>query len=385
MPSAVGRKSRTALIRLRWLGEVESRPFPRGKPSSSPRRRAWYSLMLGVVFFGVLQLLVAWPLDGLTPGWRDPEYALRVRMCRQRQAEYPGRPLIAVLGNSRTAMGVCPAAWEACLASQAADSAPMLFNFGLVGAGPMLQELTARRLLQDGVHPQVVLWEYWPPFLYQDEQWNEHQRVNIDRLSPRDLPWVDACYPPEKASPVRQRIWWQHLLPCWGARERILMQLVPDWLSPTRRIDWTWKHLDGWGWYPGLDAQILGAAGRERMTQQCQVIYQPLLARYCCAAETEASLRRGIRLLQNAGCIVLLLYLPESERFRRWYPPETEAQIQQQCRQLQAELGAEWLDTRLWMAETDFVDGFHLSRQGAAAFTQRLGQFVTERLQTPHR
>jgi len=385
MPSVVSTENGTALVRLRWLGEVESRPFPRGKPSSSSRRRAWYSLILGVVSFGVFQLLVAWPLDELAPGWRDPEYAQRVRKCRQRQAEYVHRPLIAVLGNSRTAMGICPAAWEACLAPQEVDSVPMLFNFGIVGAGPMLQELTARRLLHDGLHPQVVLWEYWPPFLHQDEQWNEYQRINVDRLSPRDLPWVDVCYPSEKTRQVRQAIWWQHLLPCWGTRERILMQLVPDWLSPARRIDWTWKHLDGWGWYPGLDAQILGDNGRETMTQQCQAIYQPLLARYCCSAEAEASLRRGVQLLQNAGCKVLLLYLPESERFRRWYPPEVEATIQEHRQRLQAELGAEWLDARSWMAETDFVDGFHLSRQGAAAFTQRLGQCLTGRLLTPQR
>ena len=381
MPSAVSTKSRPALIRLRWLGLVESRPYPKGKQSTFSRQRAWGSLLFGAVLLGVFQLLLSWSLDGHAPGCRDPEYALRVRLCRQRQAEYPGRPLIAVLGNSRTAMGISPAAWEACCDPQGMNTAPMLFNFGLVGAGPMLQELVARRLIQDGIHPKVVLWEYWPPFLYQDEQWNEYQRVNLDRLSPRDLPWVDACYPPEKATPIRQAIWWQHLLPCWGTRERLLLQLVPEWLPPSRRIDWTWKHLDAWGWYPGLDAQMLGDAGREKMTQQCQGIYQPLLARYYCAAEAEKSLRRGVQLFQNAGCKVLLLYLPESERFRQWYPPEAEAQIRQHRRQLQRELGAEWLDTRSWMAETDFVDGFHLSRQGAVAFTQRLGHLLTERFQ----
>jgi hypothetical protein len=282
-------------------------------------------------------------------------------------------------------MGICPSAWEASWHSRQTEGIPLLFNFGLVGAGPMLQELTARRLIQDGIQPQLVLWEYWPPFLHQDEHWNEHQRINKDRLSPRDLPWVHASYPPEKARQMRRNIWWQHLLPCWGTRERILLQLVPEWLPPERRIDWTWKHLDRWGWYPGMDAQVLGKAGREKMTQQCQEIYQPLLARYSCATETEAALYRGIQLLQSAGIRVVLIYLPESRRFQQWYPPHAEAQILRHRQQLQRELGVEWLDTRSWMDETDFVDGFHLSRQGAAAFTQSLGHFLTQKLVAPGR
>jgi hypothetical protein len=37
------------------------------------------------------------------------------------------------------------------------------------------------------------------------------------------------------------------------------------------------------------------------------------------------------------------------------------------------------------MEETDFIDGFHLSRQGAAAFTQRLGQLLTCKFPTSGR
>ena len=385
MPYAVSTERKLPLICLRWLGTVRSTPEGERERFVFKRYRSQRSLLLAAVFFAVFQFLLAYVLDGLSPGRRDPEYALRLHMCRQRQAEYPHRPLIVVLGNSRSAMGICPSAWEASIPSQRTEGIPMLFNFGLVGAGPMLQELAARRLIQDGIRPALVLWEYWPPFLHHDERWNEHQRINKDRLSPRDLPWVTACYPPEEARLLHQNIWWQHLLPCWSSRERILLQLVPEWIPPERRIDWTWKYLDGWGWYPGLDAHVLGMAGREKMTQQCQEIYQPLLARYRSAKEAEAALYRGVQLLQKAGIIVVLIYLPESKRFQDWYSPHAEGMILRHRQQLQRDLDVEWLDTRSWMEETDFIDGFHLSRQGAAAFTQRLGQLLTCKFPTSGR
>ena len=43
---------------------------------------------------------------------RDPEYGRRANRLRARVAEHPGRPLVLVVGSSRTAMGVCPSAWE---------------------------------------------------------------------------------------------------------------------------------------------------------------------------------------------------------------------------------------------------------------------------------
>ncbi|MCS7021818.1 MAG: hypothetical protein NZU63_08335 [Gemmataceae bacterium] len=363
-------------IRLRWLGAIETASVSSVAARRRSRRRAAaMSLLAGLCSFVILQAPLAWYLDGKSPGRRDPEYARRVILCRARLAEHPHRPLVAVLGNSRTAMAVCPAVWETDLL-QTNDQAPLLFNFGLVGAGPLLQQLTAQRLLNDGIQPAMVLWEYWPPFLHYDEQWNDWQRLNQDRLSPRDLPWLEAHCPPEAKDALRHRIWTQHLLPCWGSRHRLLLQLVPEWLPRSRRIDWTWSSIDPWGWHPPLDSQVLGSAGRLRLTEHCQAIYQPLLARYSPAEAAEICLQRGIRLLQAAGVKVVLLYLPESPRFRSWYPEPVQQYIEQQRQRLTQQLGVPWLDARSWMVEEDFVDGFHLSRQGAVGFTRRLARLL---------
>lgn len=376
LAQAAGRRSS---IRLQWRGTVVA------TVEHGTRQRRWCAsksrqvLLTAAAAFAIVQAALAWRVDG-PGGWRDPEYTHRLQQCRARLAQWPHRPLVILLGNSRTAMGICPAAWEAeWQRPEALASAPLLFNFGVVGAGPRLQELIARRLLQDGLRPALLLWEYWPPFCHEDEQWDEYQRIEPDRLAPRDLSWVDACYPADKAAQLRWRIWQQHLLPAWGTRQRLLLHLAPDWLPRQQRIDWTWKHLDEWGWYPGLDASVLGEPGRHRLTEQCREIYEPLLARYRASAEAEAALRRGLELLRQAGVPTALLYLPEAPSFRRWYPPHIEARLRQQQQQWQRELNISWLDAREWMTEADFVDGFHLSRQAAAVFTPRLGRVVLAR------
>ena len=39
---------------------------------------------------------------------------------------------------------------------------PVVFNYGILGAGPVLELLTLRRLLADGVHPDCIIVEAWP-------------------------------------------------------------------------------------------------------------------------------------------------------------------------------------------------------------------------------
>ena len=39
----------------------------------------------------------------------------------------------------------------------------MLFNFGMVGAGPLVELVVLRRLLAEGVRPDLLLVEVLPP------------------------------------------------------------------------------------------------------------------------------------------------------------------------------------------------------------------------------
>src|SRR5262249_28469322 len=74
---------------------------------------------------------------------------------RARLAESPGRPLVLMVGSSRTLLGL-----------RAADlskpGGPLVFNFGLTGGGPVREKLVLDRLLAGGVRPDLVLVQAFP-------------------------------------------------------------------------------------------------------------------------------------------------------------------------------------------------------------------------------
>ena len=71
----------------------------------------------------------------------------------------------------------------------------MLFNMSLLGGGPIMELMVARRAFADGLRPSVVLFEYWPPYFYSEGNWTESKRIVIDRLSPLDRPIVREFFP----------------------------------------------------------------------------------------------------------------------------------------------------------------------------------------------
>ena len=60
-------------------------------------------------------------------------------------------------------------------------------------------------------------------------------------------------------------------------------------------------------------------------------------------------------------------------RSRGWVPPAVEETSRRHLAGLCRELDVPLIDGRLWLADGYLVDGFHLSRVGAAAFTRKFG------------
>src|SRR5437899_2476061 len=83
--------------------------------------------------------------DTCLPELRDPEYGHKLSRLRERLAEEPGHELIVILGSSRAGYGFRP---EALRDRRTPDCvAPIVFNFGLTGAGPILEFVCLQRLL----------------------------------------------------------------------------------------------------------------------------------------------------------------------------------------------------------------------------------------------
>jgi hypothetical protein len=334
------------------------------------RLRAQAAMASFVVVALALNVAAVLVLDDLRPGIRDPEYGRRIHHYREQVAENPGRPMVLLLGSSRAAMGVCPSAWEDVRPA----GSPMIFNLSVLGGGPIMELLVARRAFADGVRPSVVLIEYWPPYFYSEGNWAEPRRIVAERLSPIDRPIVRDYFPNPAGIEARMRGFRRN--PIWEARERLLVQLFPKWVRNDRRMDWMWDGVDEWGWKPGFDYPPGNSPERDRMLAACGAIYRPLFADYRISASADRALREAVATARDSGAAVGLLYLPESSEFRSWYTPEAERLARKHLAEVSRDLALPVINAREWMDDGLLVDGFHLSRLGAREFTRRLGTAI---------
>src|SRR5438128_2658811 len=138
------------------------RPGRAGHAVLRSRRSARAVVVWSAVAFFGLTLGMGLATDSVWPQLRDPEYGRRLDRLHDRLAEYPNRPLVLVVGSSRTSMGLRPAAWEAVRPNGTRPD-PLLFNMSLVGSGPVMELMCLRRIYADGVRPEAVVIEVWPP------------------------------------------------------------------------------------------------------------------------------------------------------------------------------------------------------------------------------
>lgn len=361
---------RTRTVRLKLVGLFHGAPAVRSASRRPTPRRVLLWFVAVAVGLHVAALVA---LDAPASSLRDPEYGWRARRLRARMAEHPTRPLVLVVGSSRTCMGVKPAAWEAV--RPGAPSDPLLFNFGAVGAGPVQQLIAVRRLYADGFRPDVVLLEYWTPLLRQDGEFAEQYRVGA-RLRFDDLSVVSDYFPePDRAE---RTIRATRLNPIFANRDRWVALTFPGHLGANRHADLAWRDLDRWGWLPGLDVRPDDTETRELFLRHYREGYRKQFDGHEIHPDSDRALREAVALVRAHGARVGLLHLPEASEFKAWYPPEVEKAGREHLSALACELRVPVIDARDWMADNLLADGHHLSRVGAGAFTACLGS-VTAR------
>ncbi len=337
----------------------------RRRSGSPAAKLAW-----GAGIFLASQVALAVALSTCWPALRDPEYGRKLANLRRLVAAHPGRPLVLVLGSSRVAMGFRPDV----LAEDARG--PLVYNFSLVGSGPIMQLLCLDRLLDDGIRPDRVFIEYWPAFYNQDPVHAEECRVDVNRLGRRDLAVLGRYHSDPRAL---HRQWWEaQAVPALSHRFVLLNQWAPAWLPWTIRKDHEYNGLDGLGWlpwpFPPNPAQYpecVRAAWR-----QCA----PRLGPGCLAPLSDRALRDLLALCRRQGIAAALVIMPEGSVFQSWYPPGLRAAVEDYLRRLGRECRVPVIDARAWAPDADFVDGFHLLPGGADHFTRRFGREVLQPL-----
>jgi len=333
-------------------------------------RKARTSFLWCLALFALAHVGLVVATQGRWQELRDPEFGYKLLgLRRQREAE-PDRPLVVLLGSSRTGQGLRPGAL-APLRTRDGRTA-FVYNFSQVGSGPLAELLTLRRLLDVGTRPDFIAAEILPALLGRKFDAYGNPKSGVSRLT-----WSDICllerYVPEPGALLRE--WLECQVASWHAHRFTLMnQYAADFLPWRLRMD-PWRAIDAWGWSDlGLDTEK--PVHDPRALELAYRTYHEELQRFHIAPRQDRALRDFLDLCRQQDIPVVLYLMPEGRIFQSWYPPAVRACIHRYLTGISKEYGVPIVDPRNWMADDLFLDSHHLDRRGATRYTRRFGTDV---------
>jgi hypothetical protein len=325
------------------------------------RRRSWPPLLWAGVSFLALQVALGAAVEAHFEAVRDAEYADKEAALLARRAENPGRPLVLVLGSSRTLLGL--------RAGDVADDAPLVFNFGLQGAGPLRQWVVYQRLRAAGVRPDFVFIEVLPPLfnrtdgLFQEEWWLQGERLTLDEVR-RVSAW--------HSNPSRMLREWlrSRLAPALWHPQDFCRELGLGRLSLRETSSGPEGRCDDHGWLLTPTDQI-EADDIQTCTENARRQYANTLRDFRLAEPPARALEELLACCRRDGVPATLFLMPEGTAFRSWCPPGMVAGYEAWLGDLCRRRGVPLVDARRWVEDDGFWDGHHLLPDGAARFTRR--------------
>ncbi len=337
----------------------------------SPAATGRSALVSGAAASLALYLGLTVGLDRWLPEIRNPIHAAKTRVLDRRLAAAVDRPPVVVMfGSSRARDALDGRRAEDVLAGPCGRR-PVVFNFGISGAGPVAELLTLRRLLHDGLRPDVVLVEVLPAALAEaTNYWNRD--LTPELLASHELAWVT----PYAAAPGAMRSRWLGgtLVSGYTNRRELVACYAPLFVP---------------GRMPclGLDAAMdeCGSLRRDpgeqispEVCQQCLRIareqYRDVLRGFRLGGSAPRALRDFLELCRREDITRRLVIMPEGAEFRAMYPPEVWRQIEDFLAQLSRDCDAPLIDARLWLADEQFLDSHHPLPCGAVIFSERLAR-----------
>jgi hypothetical protein len=349
---------------------LEHKPQRRKSLTRRSRKAVLYGL--GVFFLG--QLLFALALETFWRSLRDPEYDRKLASLRsQLRRAGPDRPLVLLLGSSRVGFNVRPDQLPVWPVN--AGPAPLVFNFGMCSADPVLLRIVFGRLLADGIRPQWALIEV-SPMLYQEP---DHGKPTFaDLIEVRRLQWRDVRSIRRYSShPVSLLAEWlgDRLIPGFAHRFLVLNRYMPDWLPPSLRgFDYPWHWLDPWGWVDLPLMETLGPEANWQKRVSDTRAHFPWCDHYRPQARSDRAMRDLLASAGRAGIAVALLRMPDY--LEKWSPPAAKAEMRAYVEQLARQFAVPVVDMRDWVSDTGFWDGVHFVHEMASLFTQAFGRNV---------
>jgi hypothetical protein len=337
---------------------------------SRPRHlsRCGRAVLLGCVGFYLLaQLALDLVLDGWHPTLQDNCQTYKLQQVREIVAGAPERPLLVMLGSSRT---------QYALQAELLDGLPgpgdkplLAYNLGVPMAGGIHACLYLREMLDAGVRPCLLLVEFSPVLL------NEFQK---GRLSSEEAwtvtPWMSLsqlvrCWPYFARPRAKAMEWLEaRLAPWYVFRSHLLLEWWQEKVGRTVGLHSEHNH-DRWGF---LRRSIVNREQRAGYLAIVQDMSRETLDDFRVGTGPLRALRDLFDTARREGIPVAVVLMPESTTFRSWYPPGELAHALREFAALRDACGIDTIDAQRWLAADDFVDGHHPTEPGARIFTTRL-------------
>jgi hypothetical protein len=347
------------LARVRVAGRRPARPRP---APGSRRRAARAGLATGLLAFLAATAAMTAAVETTRPEWRDPEFGHR--LVRLNDPAAPDRPLVLVVGTSRTQNAV----WPAAMNFPDEPGSPRVFNFGLSGLTPLGELLAVLRLRDAGVRPAAVVVEMLPVRMAVDSPAEQQYREKAARLSAADLRHLA----PFARDPAALRGPWlaARAAPWHAHRSVLLSHWRPRWVPWRERVDFHWTDMDADGFLP-FPYDDPGRDTRDTATAHARREYAPWFHTFRPGGESVRAVRELVRVCRADGVQVAALVPPVSPMFRGWFDPAVWAAADAHLHDLAADLGVPVFPAPD-LPEADFADGHHLLRRGAGAYSRWL-------------
>lgn len=281
-------------------------------------------------------------------------------------AEDPKRPLLAMIGSSRTAWDFQASALDGMHDS---DGRPMLvYNFGVPSTGPIFQLFCLRDMLAKGIRPRFLLIEVLPPLLCERQRGIlcEDSMLEVESFTARRmLQWIPYLQHPKKWI----NYWLEsRLAPCYVFRGPLLGELKS--LVTGKPMP---KHspLDRRGWHIALPFP-LPVSQHENLLMTARAGYGPGLMNFRLGKTQYRAIHELLDLCRREKIPSALVLMPEDSHFRSWYSLEAKTAVSNLLDELTQTYGVEVINAQRWLPDYDFEDGHHALLDGALNFTQRL-------------
>lgn len=341
------------------------------------KRSAHWMVLLWIPFWYVIGQLVLF-------AWMDESWELertvsehqKWKLIHERVAEFPDRPLVLMLGSSRSDQ-----AFQASrLAGQRApDGRPLLaFNLGVPTVGGMHELMYLSDLLDEGIRPRLVLVECVSTHFIRSQrglQSEEHFTV---------APWISAHQ-------------LRFLMRYFTNRRRALTEWVESRVAPWYGFRWavhehfrgqhslphtfdqSRRPIDPWGWRLLRDLPDTPEARLWRWACAYRM-YGNTLANFQLGKKPAQAMHDLISRCRREKIPVALVVMPVTQEFRDLYRPDGRAELEKFIAGLHTQYNLDIIDATEWLDKEDFDDGHHAMISGAEKFTTRLIPIVHDLL-----